>query len=568
MLALSPKSRGLRSSSLLNVQPFSSPLAGLITERYLTKSQTPPATPGWQAPGVPSSPPNILTFDFAQTNGTSLLTLDARWAGAGATTITTLNGYASQNSAFTQNTAWFAASQGNTQKVEAGIKANAGSSGEVYSLLLQVNGSQTGYEFAPRVAGDGVDFYRNGTFVVRLTGTYLPLSSNDIVMRAEFYYPSGVIAVFVNNVLVGTYTDASPLSGGYPGMSLYNGGTIGNSSLDYWTDLTTLGAGTKDIAFTVGESITASASIVRSRVAASTIAEAEAITQQVVRNRQAALSSASTQTLTASVGRFRAATLTLAEAFSYTPSLRASKTLALQIDEVETHSFASLRRVRNVAAALNEVITYAIDLTKTGPGGTAKTIEFAVAQTQAISAAIGVVRGVTTAISHLEAITGTPSRRRDVSTTLAELEALTANLRRLRAISTSVVETVSVSISIARLREQAVVIAQTVGIEAAFGRIRSVLQTIANTTDITFTLTTYHLASSPTVLVDVAWQEWVKVGDGVVLQNKVMSLIARNDFSADVLMAVEEQLTLIVEGDASVSIIVPQEMSASVIVQS
>lgn len=46
----------------------------------------------------------------------------------------------------------------------------------------------------------------------------------------------GVVNVYLNGTLLTSFTDTSPLTGGYPGLSLYPAGTSSDMVLSSWSD--------------------------------------------------------------------------------------------------------------------------------------------------------------------------------------------------------------------------------------------------------------------------------------------------------------------------------------------
>lgn len=132
----------------------------------------------------------MTTFNFSETSGTLLNAVagGANWAGA-PTSYMTQSGALSTTVDFGGAArCYFANAQGNTQSVQATLKAYTAATGANVALLLQANGSQDGYRYEMRDDGD-VNQTRNGTFISRITG--LGTFSSDLVMKITYNSSTG-----------------------------------------------------------------------------------------------------------------------------------------------------------------------------------------------------------------------------------------------------------------------------------------------------------------------------------------------------------------------------------------
>lgn len=173
-------------------------------------------------------------FNFDGLNGTSLDTLSSKWnsrqtagqyphdycfcTGNGALT-------ASYVSLWNGGVAWYENSQGNNISVEIGM--NFRNSGGNLGVVLNFDAVQ-GYEV--NCGATEVTLHRNGTYVNAWNHGQATLNK----LRAT--RSGSVISIYVNDALLSTYDDPSPLSGGYPGLSIGIGDNDLPNEFTYWTD--------------------------------------------------------------------------------------------------------------------------------------------------------------------------------------------------------------------------------------------------------------------------------------------------------------------------------------------
>jgi hypothetical protein len=311
------------------------------------------------------------------------------------------------------------------------------------------------------------------------------------------------------------------------------------------------------------ESIVISA-LLRLKKLGYTISESNSITyQDLHRLRNTIVVISETETITSSLSRLKQIALSLAESIGYTFSIAQLKLLTTTISELNGFSFGALRRTRQVSEAINEIITYAFNIT----GGGIHPFSFSINQIETISNAIDRVRGVIATIEELESTTLSVSRKREITTTISELELITIGLSRLKLMSYIIDQTGSMSsiflrrvrnapfevseyeevvgsfnraralllpineaeamtINIGRLREQIFSVNETQGTEIAIQRLRGLVQTISNTLDYTFVLRVKTIVNEPTFLdIEMSWGEWSNTSVGRL--NSVYNLEAK-----------------------------------------
>jgi hypothetical protein len=125
---------------------------------------------------------------------------------------------------------------GANQSCEFGLppdQAAAGSSGSRL-LLLQCAGVNTGY--AVYLSDANNTLRRAGTFVnsyTQLSGVSISTSYNV----AKLTLVGGVLTLYINGQVAFTYTDSTPLTGGFPGFGAGGNGVAPTPPIDYFDDL-------------------------------------------------------------------------------------------------------------------------------------------------------------------------------------------------------------------------------------------------------------------------------------------------------------------------------------------
>ena len=119
--------------------------------------------------------------------------------------------------------------QGSNQAIS--VTRKAGTYGAYIRLYLQNNDTQEGYRVV--VASYGFDLYRNGVYTPASGSGAITAGSDSILI---FKINAGVITLTCNGTTMLTYTDSSPLTGGYPAFLVNDNGTRGTHILDDITD--------------------------------------------------------------------------------------------------------------------------------------------------------------------------------------------------------------------------------------------------------------------------------------------------------------------------------------------
>lgn len=176
-------------------------------------------------------------FNFSAVNGTSIGTLDAKWQGTNLSGAHFARNYFFCNGSgalasgyvgkYTVSYVWYENGQSDNVSVEVGWTMNETSVGRTVGPVLRASSTQGGYLFEFSAAQ--LRIFRNST-LVHTVGHSL---TGAIVARVV---PSGgVFNVYTNGSLLTTYTDSTPLTGGFPGLHL-NPGENELQTVDYWTD--------------------------------------------------------------------------------------------------------------------------------------------------------------------------------------------------------------------------------------------------------------------------------------------------------------------------------------------
>jgi hypothetical protein len=180
-------------------------------------------------------------FEFGQANGTTLSAIDANWSGDSAT-LNCQSGVLQCTTTFATRVAYYPGA-GNDHASQCVAKASAASGGATPSV--QTTAGQTGYTIV--MSGTtNLELRRNGVYVADNTpgtGVYDPTVS-DTTFKIAIAGTSIKVWVFrgttddaeASGTLIINYTDATPLTGGYPGIRVASGTAVTDAAADNWTN--------------------------------------------------------------------------------------------------------------------------------------------------------------------------------------------------------------------------------------------------------------------------------------------------------------------------------------------
>lgn len=190
---------------------------------------------------VSLDPDATRRWNFAAANDTSLDSLGLKWNGAlapygygyGDTHFTCQNGSVECThpyGLYNRTRAWLEDGQGDNVAVEASIEFSAGTLPD-RGLMLALRQTETQY-YAVAIRSTGLSVTRNEAIVA--SPGEMSFTSPAVVKVVP---NGGELQIYVNGTLQHTYTDASPLVGGYPGICSYKDGDEANAGkMNWWTD--------------------------------------------------------------------------------------------------------------------------------------------------------------------------------------------------------------------------------------------------------------------------------------------------------------------------------------------
>lgn len=166
----------------------------------------------------------MALFTFNQANGTLLSAISATWAGdVSSLEVQSSKLQAVGGGVFALQTAYLNES-GSTYAI---AKYAAGTSNEYQTFICSSSGAKSaGYSFA--VQGTSGTILRNGSYIAGYTipGSH---NANTTNTEAKIEKVGSVVNFYAGPIgsptLVGSYTDGSPISGGFSGFWFNSGGT-------------------------------------------------------------------------------------------------------------------------------------------------------------------------------------------------------------------------------------------------------------------------------------------------------------------------------------------------------
>lgn len=183
----------------------------------------------------PSQDPDINgIFQFEASNGTSLSTLNPNWQGATSDyEVQSGTLRCTSGAVWNASVVYYSNNQVSDQQVQAKRPGSAfnTASGASFSINLRVTSGQAGYVCS--FFGGSYQLRRNGVWAAGNAMDVSTWNSDTIVKMTAV---GGVINVYLNGTLLASVTDDTPLTGGYPGLSLYPAGTASNMVLSSWSD--------------------------------------------------------------------------------------------------------------------------------------------------------------------------------------------------------------------------------------------------------------------------------------------------------------------------------------------
>ena len=183
----------------------------------------------------PSQDPDINgIFQFEASNGTLLSALNPNWQGAtGDYEVQDGTLRCTSGAVWNASVVYYSNNQSNDQQVQVkrpGSTFNT-ASGTSFSVNLRVDTGQSGYVCS--FFGSSYQLRRNGEWI---NGGSMDIATWNSDTVVKMTVVGGVVNVYVNGVLLISSTDTTPLTGGYPGLSLYPAGTVTNMVISAWTD--------------------------------------------------------------------------------------------------------------------------------------------------------------------------------------------------------------------------------------------------------------------------------------------------------------------------------------------
>lgn len=187
---------------------------------------------------VSYDPDNAGRWNFAAPDNTTVRTLSSKWNGIiapfdlgfGQDDMTCQGGILRPTGAYSlwnNDRAWLEDGQSDNASVEASMVFTAADRGMSIGLR-----QTAGQYYSVNIGVDSIRISRNGTSVSQKTGM-----TNVSPAVLKVVPSAGTLQVYVNGVLEHTYTDSTPLTGGYPGVVSDRGGnTTLECGMEWWTD--------------------------------------------------------------------------------------------------------------------------------------------------------------------------------------------------------------------------------------------------------------------------------------------------------------------------------------------
>lgn len=179
----------------------------------------------------------MASITFNQSNGTALGSVDALFTGD--TTLFEVQSSVLQItnvSTFVARYAAYSNGQGGTQESTITLKAGVSlGAGEILSATTQTTSVTAHYEAL--IDNTNVTLRRNGSFQSQVPhGLTLASAGNTVRLRSNS--ATGLVDVFLNGsgAAATSFTDGTPLTGGFPGFVFNAQGAIGNVGITAWSD--------------------------------------------------------------------------------------------------------------------------------------------------------------------------------------------------------------------------------------------------------------------------------------------------------------------------------------------
>lgn len=177
----------------------------------------------------------MAAFTFNQANGTNLTTIDVKWTGNPTlfevqSSILRITNVSTWNDRF----AYYSNGQGGTQESEVTLMASPSfGGGEILEICTQLQSLSVLYSV--RVDGTNLTLRRNGSFQSQAAHG-MTMSASVNIVRITSNSSTGVVNAYANGSLITTFTDGTPLTGGFPGFYFNAQGTVSAIGITKWTD--------------------------------------------------------------------------------------------------------------------------------------------------------------------------------------------------------------------------------------------------------------------------------------------------------------------------------------------
>lgn len=192
---------------------------------------------------VSLDPDNTGLWNFAASNNTTVRTLSTKWNGVdtggygfGYEHFTCQNGALQCTSVYgnyNRTRTWYENGQGENTTVTAVIRFSSNAFNNTATIGMQIGLRQTaGQYYGVGVTTTGVFVVKNGS---RVSGRTDMTLTSPATLRTV--HTGAVIDMYVNGTLALSYTDDTPLTGGFPGViSHKDGNAETDSAIESWTD--------------------------------------------------------------------------------------------------------------------------------------------------------------------------------------------------------------------------------------------------------------------------------------------------------------------------------------------